>query len=327
MFREMKASGRSRLRCSFPSLAALLAIVTASQALPQDLKEIRLRVDVGLVNAAFSVRDGNGTFVSGLTKDDLEVFEDGVRQRIEFFGKNSDLPLTLGLIEDFSGSQDKFVKKHRKDTQAFLRTVLRPSDKVFLVCFGNHVRLASDLTDSPSRIDRAIAAFDHDPRKFPFLGEDEKREGGTALFDAVFFASRNKMRSQMGRKAFIVMSDGEDNSSQRSLATAIEAAQGADALVYAIRYTELSHGRVTPINRQGIEAMRKLAEETGGRDFDASKTDVREAFNQIGEELRSLYELAYTSSNQTRDGSFRRIEIRARQKEFKVRARMGYFAR
>jgi Ca-activated chloride channel family protein len=290
-------------------------------------EEPHLRVNVGLVNVTFSVRNADGAFIDGLTRNDFEVLEDGVPQSIKFFGTRNDVPLTIGLMEDASGSQDHFNHRHRRDTHAFLAQTMRPGDQVFLTCFGDRVRLVADLTDSPQTIDRSLPEFDHHPRKFPILGDDEERHGGTALFDAIFFSARGKMKPASGRKAMLVFSDGEDNSSERSLETAIEAAQGADSLVYTIRYTEVKHHVLSPLNLRGLGAMKRLADETGGRGFDAAALNTRDVFGEIGRELRSLYELAYTSTKPARDGAFRSIEVRCREKRYRVRARTGYYAR
>ncbi len=325
----MRAHGPRRLKRWFLSAgvsAGLLwgALLLTMRAAPQE--EPHLRVDVGLVNVTFSVRHPDGTFVPGLTKDDFEVLEDGVPQTIRFFGTRYDLPLSVGLVEDFSPSQDRFNRNHRRDTQAFLKQVLGEKDNAFLVCFGDNIRLVSDLTNDMPAIDQAMLDYDRHPKRFPTLGPPTDRFGGTALFDAIFFSARLKMKPLSGRKALLVFSDGEDNSSDLSLSTAIEAAQGADALVYGIRYTEVKHHKLSKENVKGMTAMKRLSTETGGVDFDANETEMSAVFNQIGQELRSLYELAYTSTDPARDGRFRKIEIRARQGGLKVRARAGYFS-
>jgi Ca-activated chloride channel family protein len=286
-----------------------------------------LRVDVGLVNVAFSARGPDGKFIQNLTREEVEVFEDGVPQEIKFFGTRSDLPLTVGLLEDFSASQDKFNRKHSSDTEKFLKQVIHPGDGAFLVCFGNHVRLVSDLTSSAEAIQKAMHEFDRHPSRFPLLGPPEKRFGGTALFDAVFFAARNRMKALTGRKAMLVFSDGEDNASERGLGTAIEAAEGADALVYSVRYTEVKHKKLSKENIAGMADMKRLAAETGGREFDAGNIEMSEVFDEIGQELRSLCELAYTPANREHDGRFRHIEVRARRPGVTIRARLGYFPR
>jgi Ca-activated chloride channel family protein len=290
-------------------------------------QEPHLRVDVGLVNVSFSVRDADGAYIEGLTRDDFEVLEDGVPQQIQFFDPRGDSALTVGLIEDFSDSQDHFNRQHRRDTLEFLHDVLRPADQAFVTCFGDHVRLVAHLTNAPEAIGRDLRDYDRHPRNFPILGDDEERHGGTALFDAIFFSARILLKPAAGRKALLVFSDGEDNSSNGSLSSAIEAAQGADSLVYAIRYTEMKHRVPSPANLKGIAAMKRLADETGGRDFDAAGMEMKDVFLQIGRELRSQYELAYQPAHATRDGGFRTIEIRPRNPRFRVRARVGYFAR
>ena len=243
------------------------ALLLAAPANPQE--EPHLRVEVGLVNVTFSVRHADGAYVQGLTRDDFEIFEDGIPQTVQFFGTRYDLPLSVGLVEDFSPSQDRFNRSHRRDTQAFLTQVLGPKDKAFLVCFGDHVRLVSDFTNDISAINEAMETYDRHPKRFAILGPLADRSGGTALFDAIFFSARLKMKPVSGRKAMLVFSDGEDNSSELSLGTAIEAAQGADALVYGIRYTEIKHHKLSTDNAKGIAAMKRLSAETGGMDFDA----------------------------------------------------------
>jgi Ca-activated chloride channel family protein len=143
-----------------------------------------IRVDVNLVNVAFSVRDGRGNLIDNLTQDDFEVFEDGAPQKISFFARATDIPLDLGLVVDFSGSQDAFVKPHHTDLRAFLRSVFGPKDRAFLLCFGNRLRLASDFTNSAESLIGALDGFEKGRRMMPELGpRDEIREAGTAFYD------------------------------------------------------------------------------------------------------------------------------------------------
>src|ERR1700687_5595142 len=132
-----------------------------------------IRVNVRLVNVAFTARDSRGALVENLTKDDVEVFEDAVSQKISFFAHSVDVPLTLGLVVDFSGSQDQFSKRHERDLQVFLKDALGPKDRVFLVCFGNHVRLVSDFSQSPRETLERLKRFEHDKERFPELGPTE----------------------------------------------------------------------------------------------------------------------------------------------------------
>jgi len=287
-----------------------------------------IHVDVRLVNVAFSARGPNGVLVDNLTRDDVEVLEDAVPQKVSFFARSADVPLTLGLIIDFSGSQEHFQKQHHRDLEAFLKEVLGARDRAFLVAFGNRIRLVSDFSQSPEELVGKWKRFEDGDRKFPELGPNEDRELGTAFYDAIYYAVTEKLAgAQNGRKALLLFSDGEDNSSAHHLLDAIESAQNENVLVYAIRYTEKKHGKLTARNKYGMRVMDRIARETGGAHFDAEKTDTRSYFRQIGEELRSSYELAYYPTNPTKDDTFRKIVVRPRQPGLSVRAKTGYFSR
>jgi Ca-activated chloride channel family protein len=286
-----------------------------------------IRVDVKLVNVAFSVRDSHGALVDGLTRDDVEVFEDAVPQKVSFFARGLDVPLTLGLIVDVSGSQDHFSKEHQRDLEIFLQEVLGRRDRVFLVCFGNHIRLASDFTASGMEITDRWHQFQHDSRKFPELGLPEKRELGTGFYDSIYYSVTEKLAQETGRRALLVFSDGEDNSSSHDMMTTIETAQAANVVVYTIRYTEKEHGDLTARNKYGIRVMDRIAKETGGTHIDAEKTDARTYFQQIVAELRTSYELAYYPTSPVKDDTFRKIMIRPKRDGLTVRTKTGYFSR
>ncbi len=288
-----------------------------------------IKVDVQLVNVAFAVRDAAGALVMDRNKDDFEVLEDGVPQNISFFARGTDVPLTIGLIVDFSGSQEHFAKQHHRDLLAFLKSVLGPRDRAFLVCFGNHLRLASDLTGDSAEIVDRLGQFEKGSRDFPELGpRDEDRELGTAFYDAIFYGIEEKLaRTEGGRRALILFSDGEDNSSAHHMMDAIEEAQTENVLCFAVRYTESRHGHLTARNKYGTSVMDRIARETGALHFDAREGELKAHFAQIGDVLRSSYELAYHSTNPVRDGTFRKIVIRAKQPALAVRAKTGYFAR
>ncbi len=287
-----------------------------------------IKVDVNLVNIAFAVRGQNGALAANLSRDDFEVLEDGVRQNVSFFARSTDVPLTLGPVADFSGSQEHFLKPHHRHLEAFLQDVLSARDRAFLVCFGNHLRLVSDFSPSGAPLMDGLRRFEHGDHQFPELGPPEDRVLGTAFYDAIYYTITEKLPdAQDGRRALIVFSDGEDNSSAHHMMDAIEAAQTADTRIYGLRYTELRHGRLNARNKYGIRVMERVARETGGESFDAGEDDIRASFRQIGEELRSSYELAYVPSNPVRDGSFRKVVIRAKRPGFTVRSKTGYFAR
>jgi VWFA-related protein len=286
-----------------------------------------IRSDVNLVSVSFTVRDASGALVDNLTKDDFEVFEDAVPQKIAFFARSVDVPLTVGLILDASGSQEHFVKKHQRDLQVFLTDVLGPRDRAFLVCFGNHLRLVSDFTQSGPAMPAGLQKYDHDSGKFPEIGPKEDRDLGTAFYDAIYYAATEKLAAQTGRRALLIFSDGEDNSSSHDMMTTIETAQEQNVQVFTIRYTQKEHGRLTARNKYGIRVMDRVAKETGADAIDAEATDPHTYFKQIAEELRNAYELAYYPSNPIKDGTFRKIVIRPKQNGLTVRAKTGYFAR
>ncbi len=291
------------------------------------LAEEPIRVNVKLVNVAFSARDSRGALVNSLTKDDIEVLEDAVPQKISFFAHSVDVPLTLGLIVDFSGSQDQFGKQHEHDLEVFLKEVLGPKDRAFLICFGNHLRLVSDFSQSGADLMGRLKLYQHDNQHFPELGPKEDRDLGTAFYDSIYYAVTEKLAVESGRRALLVFSDGEDNSSSHDMMTAVEAAQAANVLVYTIRYTEKKHGRLTARNQYGIRVMDRIAKETGGDAIDAETIDPKTYFQQIAEELRTSYELAYYPTNPSPDDTFRKIVIRVRQPGLTVRSKTGYFSR
>jgi Ca-activated chloride channel homolog len=286
-----------------------------------------IRVNVQLVNVAFSVRDSRGALVQGLTKDDVEVFEDGVPQKISFFARSLDVPLTLGLIVDVSGSQDHFSKQHQQDLEVFLQEVLGPRDRVFLVGFGNHIRLVSDFTASGAEINDRWRQFQHNSKKFAELGPRENRDLGTGFYDSIYYPITEKLAQEGGRRALLLFSDGEDNSSSHDMMTTIETAQATNVVVYTIRYTEEEHGHLTARNKYGIQVMDRIAKETGGTHIDAEKTDAHTYFQQIATELRTSYELAYYPTSPARDDTFRKIIIRPKRAGLTVRTKTGYFSR
>jgi Ca-activated chloride channel homolog len=287
-----------------------------------------IRVDVNLVNVAFTARDASGALIENLTKDNVELFEDAVPQKIEFFAKSTDLPLTLALIMDVSGSQEHFEKKHEKDLEVFLKEVLGPKDRVFMVCFGNHLRLVSNYTNSAEEILARFREFDKGKKHFPEIGPEEERDLGTAFYDAIYYSVTEKLAQGGGRQAILMFSDGEDNSSSHNMMTAIETAQAANVMIYAIRYTEANkHGELNARNKYGISVMDRVAKETGGTHIDAQRTDPHTYFREIAEELRASYELAYYPTNKAKDETFRKIVIKPKQEGIRIRSKTGYFSR
>jgi len=253
-----------------------------------------------------------------------------VPQQISFFARSTDVPLNLGLVMDVSGSQQSFIKPHHKDLQAFLKTVLGKRDKAFVVAFANRVSLVSDYTASASGLVDSLSDFEHEKRRFeyPIVGPHEIRILGTAFYDAVYYSSTLMMQNiDRGRRALIVFSDGEDNSSAHHMLDAIEAAQANDVLLFTLRYTEVRNGRLNARNKYGISVMERLARETGGANFDAQEKGLVEGFKQIGAQLRSSYELAYHTPSPPGDKTFHKILIRCKQPGLTVHAKTGYYGR
>ncbi|HTZ46870.1 MAG TPA: VWA domain-containing protein [Verrucomicrobiae bacterium] len=301
-------------------------LVAALVSLPM-LSQNPIQVDVNLVDVAFTARDSHGALIASLTKDDVELFEDTVPQKIEFFAKSTDLPLTLALLMDVSGSQEHFEKQHEKDLEVFLDEVLGPKDRAFMVCFEDHLRLVSDYTNSSKQLLSGFHDYDNRKRHFPELGPAEEREAGTAFYDVLYYSVKEKLAKAEGRKAILIFSDGEDNSSAHNMMTVIEAAQTANVVVYTIRYTERNkHGELTARNKYGISVMDRLAKETGGAHIDAEHTNPHAYFRRIAEELRTTYELAYYPTNQAHDGTFRKIAIKPKDETIKIRAKTGYWS-
>jgi Ca-activated chloride channel family protein len=286
-----------------------------------------IRVKVNLVSVAFVARDASGALVNNLTQDDVDVIEDAVPQKIAFFSRSADVPLTLGLVVDASGSQDHFSKQHKNDLEVFFKDVLGPKDRVFLVGFGNHIRLVSDFSQSGGDLLEQWKQYQKSTGRFPELGPREDRDLGTAFYDSIFYSVTEKLAQENGRRAILLFSDGEDNSSSHNMMTAIETAQRENVLVYAIRYTDKEHGKLTARNKYGISVMDRVARETGGAHIDAETTDAHVYFRQIAEELRTSYELGYYPTDPLKDDSFRKIVIKPKREGVKVRAKTGYFSR
>jgi Ca-activated chloride channel family protein len=300
-----------------------LAILSALAQDPPGFK-----VETHLIDTTVSVHDARGGLVQDISSKDLSILEDGVPQTVRFFYRAQQLPLSIGLVIDASGSQEKFLHEHERDIAQFLSQTLTPQDQAFAVCFGNHIRLVSEWSGDSSAIMSNLLSFDKGKHDFPELGPREDRDLGTALNDAVFFSVTEKLAPfHQRRKVLVVFSDGEENSSEHDLLDTIEAAQDADVLIYAIRYTELKHGKMDARDRYGVRELDHLTGQTGGKSYDAHAMNTSQAFAEISGELRSLYGVAYQSTNGVRDGAFRKIVIQSTRPEIVIRARTGYYAK
>jgi Ca-activated chloride channel family protein len=304
-----------------------LLTLTATSGITLIRSQEPIRVKVNLVSVAFVARDARGALVDNLTQDDVDVVEDAIPQKVAFFSRSADVPLTLGLVVDASGSQDHFSKQHKNDLEVFFKDVLGPEDRIFLVGFGNHLRLVSDFSHSGADLLEEWKRYQKSTGRFPLLGPDENRDLGTAFYDSIYYSVTEKLARENGRRAILLFSDGEDNSSSHNMMTAIETAQSENVVVYAIRYTDKEHGKLTARNKYGMSVMERVARETGGAHIDAETTDAHVYFRQIAEELRTSYELGYYPTDPLKDDSFRKIVIKPKREGVKVRAKTGYFAR
>ncbi|HSA91503.1 MAG TPA: VWA domain-containing protein [Terriglobales bacterium] len=330
--------GKSCCLALFLVAAAWAAADEPGQAAPSakrndDSALQTLRVEVEVVNVFFNVKDKRGALVPNLTRDRFEVFEEGAPQTIKYFAAESDQPLTLGLLMDTSGSVRSILDAEKRVGMAFLNEVIGSKDLAFLVTFDVNVDLLQDFTNSKSRLRQGfekarINTGGGDGVIIPGGGGNpvptSKPRGGTKLFDAVYLASREKLASEVGRKAIIILTDGQDEGSFYDIKQAIEAAQKADTLCYVLLIVDRGFYGGYPYSGPGD--MEKLAEQTGGRMIEIKKMEqLKEAFDQIAQELRSQYSIGYTPSNTTRDGGFRRIQIKSTD-GYKIQARQGYYA-
>ncbi len=301
----------------------------ASEAAPQPIAGLdtqTLKVTVNLVNVYFSVRDKNG-YITNLRKDDCAIQEDKVPQTIKNFTQEKKLPLTIGLLLDTSGSQQNVLPLEQTAGAEFLKDVLTPKDEAFLISFDINVDLLTDYTNSANEIQRALnkASINTGAGTGSVTGNGTPR--GTLLYDAVYLAAHDKLGQEAGRKVIIILTDGEDQGSQETIKTAIEAAQKANTIIYVILIADRGFYGGYGMIYSGAGEMDKLTKETGGRVINVGNNakKLQEAFDQIQDELRTQYLASYTPTNAKTDGSFRTLNI-ACGKDTKVQARKGYYA-
>jgi len=266
------------------------------------------------------VRTKSGQIVNDLTKDDFSLAENGRPEVIKYFSRESDLPLTIGLMVDTSMSQARVLESERSASFQFVDQVLREGkDKVFVTQFDMAVMTRQQLTSSRRDLEQSLPFVDT-PSKNQLQAQ---RGGGTLLFDAVVKASREIMSGQRNRKAMIILSDGGDNGSDETLNSAIEAAQRADTLIYSILFADPAYG----YEGEGKTAMQRLAKETGGSFFEVSKKHrIDEIYGIIEQELRSQYNLGFVSDQPVRVSEFRKLQLTTDHKDLVVDARDRYWA-
>jgi von Willebrand factor type A domain. len=304
----------------------LAAILPAIVLLPAQ-NDISIRVDVDLVSVLCSVRDQRGALVNTLKQDDFILLEEGKPQAIRNFARETDLPLTVGLLVDTSNSQARLVDNERRAAAQFFAQVIRPRDAAFLMSFDAQTKLLMERSSSTQSIKAGL-------EKLRQVSPQLRRRGGTGrprgtlLYDAVHQAAQENLRKEPGRKAIVVITDGMDVGSKLRIGDAIDAAQKADTLVYGIYYVDpKSYGSVNWVNQSGRSALREMSEQTGGRFFRVDKQHpLKQIFDQIQAEMRSQYSLAFLSSDERKDGRYRRLEVFSRQSGLRIQARQGYYA-
>jgi VWFA-related protein len=301
-------------------LAGLLA--PACALLAQNAKAVapaapddgsRIVLDVTRVNILFTVTDKKGRFITDLTEPDFQIFEKKKEQKISQFTAESELPLRLGILIDTSNSiRDRFKFEQQAATE-FINTTVRPrADKAMIVSFDSSTELVADLTDNTETLDAAVKSL--------------RPGGGTSLYDAIFYACRDKLQLDQPRdkfrRAMVIVSDGEDNQSRVTRDQALEMAQKADVVIYAIS-TNISR-----IENDGDKVLKYLTEETGGQAFFPFKVqDLAQSFENIANELRHQYNIFYRPEPLETDGMYHPVSVRVKgRKDLVVRARKGYYA-
>jgi Ca-activated chloride channel family protein len=286
----------------------------SDQQLPARISDQTYRVSVDLVNVLCSVFDKNtNSFVTNLTRGDFAVFEDEQKQEIKNFSRETDLPLTLAMLIDTSQSVAPKLKFEQEAATDFFQTILREKDRAMLVEFDSGVKMLQDFTSDPNKMAREIKKL--------------RAAGGTALYDAIYNTCDEKLIRETGRKAIVILSDGEDESSKVSLHQALDMAIRAEATIFAISVSKGGFFGVDSGEKEGDTVLREMSQETGGRIFFPFKVEeLDEAFRQINQELRSQYNIGYLSTNPVRDGSYRKIEIKVQERGLMLNYRKGYYA-
>ena len=294
------------------------------------------KVNVNLVDVFFTVKDKDGRLVPHLTREDCSISEDQVPQTLKSFAAETSQPLTLGILLDTSGSQYRVLAKEQEAGNRFLAQVLKARAEAFLITFDVNVDLMQDITGDVQMLTRGMNKAEINTAGGNGAGGTPGAGGGTVpaigkpkgtlLYDAVYLAASQVMTQVTGRKAMILLTDGQDEGSRTKIGEAIAAAQKSNVPVYVILIADRSF--YGSFDYGGYTAMKKMTEETGGRLIDVGNNSkkLEEAFEQIEDELRTQYVASYTPSNTKMDGGFRRLGVECRGEGLKVQVRKGYFA-
>lgn len=313
-------------------------VSNAPAAPPEDQSVATFKIQVNLVDLFFTVKDKNGNLVPHLTQNDCSVAEDKVPQTVKHFVAETNQALTLALLLDTSGSQQRVLPLEQEAGSRFLQQVLRQKDEAFLASFDVNIDLLQDYTSSPRELSHALdkaeinTAGGNGAGGVPGLGGGpvpvHGTPKGTLLYDAVYMAANQKMNQEAGRKAMIILTDGDDQGSTHKIGDAIAAAQRNNVIVYVILIADTGFYGNFGMGYYGYSAAKRLSEETGGRLINVGNNGnkLEAAFQQIQEELRTQYVATYTPSNTKQDGTFRHISLECKGDGMKVQVRKGYFA-
>jgi VWFA-related protein len=318
---------RSMHKLLMQCMTATIAVTLAIPALPQEPAPQggTIKSRVSLVNLFATVRDKNKRIVPTLKQEDFRISEDNQDQKIAFFSREVALPITLAMLLDTSGSEQDMLGAIQEAGSGFIGRVIRKGDEALVMSFDSNVDLLSDFTDERSQLERAIRKTRINvPDQGSIAGNPgpigSRQITGTALYDAIYLACGEKLASEAGRKAIVIVTDAQDEGSKVKLDEAIEAAQRTDTVIHVLLVADPRYG-----GNSGV--AHKLAEETGGRMISVrSEKKLVEAFDEISEELRSQYTLGYYPTNSATDGRFRKVKVEMAEKDLKVLTRKGYYA-
>jgi VWFA-related protein len=313
-------------------------VSNAPEAPPEDQSVATFKIQVNLVDLFFTVKDKSGNLVPHLTQNDCSVAEDKTPQTLKHFVAETNQALTLGILLDTSGSQQRVLPLEQQAGGRFLEQVLRQKDQAFLLSFDVNVDLLQDYTNSPHMLAHAMdkaeinTAGGNGAGGVPGLGGGpvpvHGTPKGTLLYDAIYLASNQKMNQESGRKAMIILTDGDDEGSEHKISDAIAAAEKNNIIVYVILIADTSFYGGFGYGYSGYSAAKRISEETGGRLINVGNNGnkLEAAFQQIQDELRTQYVASYTPTNTKLDGTFRRIAVECKGDGLKVQVRKGYFA-
>lgn len=321
--------------------APAAALVRGRESSPQQTQQAQqdqvptsqqgLVVKTQVVNVFATVRDKKHSIISTLKQDDFKIYEDGVEQKVAFYSKEMNLPITLGILIDTSGSMQEILGAEQDTASRFVKEIMRKKDEAIVVSFDFDLNLLADFTEDTAVLERAIRRTEINavssggvvtPGTLP-----QGSNGGTDLYDAVYAVCHDELASEAGRKAIVILTDAEDTGSKVSMQDSIEAAQRSDTVVHILLLSDQPFYYHMGLGYGGESVANRMTNDTGGRVIVVrNEKTLEKAFDEISEELRSQYLLGYYPTNEKRDGTFRKIKVEVSQPDMKILARKGYYA-